>query len=140
MTTDQIRIRRCPIRVGILDTHIARRLTAPSRRAVHQGPTGQCLGGYACEGAVPHVRGSCEPVPEVIPIGKCPNKYRVNFLIHFVGMPFWFFLLKISVFVLAFFLLYSFSKVIVETSNHLYQFFLYSGKFLYSYNIFNALE
>jgi hypothetical protein len=24
---------------------------------------------------VPLVRGSCEPVPEVIPIGKRPNKY-----------------------------------------------------------------
>jgi hypothetical protein len=23
---------------------------------------------------VPHVRGSCEPVPEVIPIGKRPNR------------------------------------------------------------------
>jgi hypothetical protein len=71
----KIRIRRCPIRVGILDTHIARRLTAPLRRAVHPGSApGQCLEGCACEGAVPHVRGSCEPVPEVIPIGKRPNR------------------------------------------------------------------
>ena len=27
-----------PIRVGILDTHITRRVTAPSRRAVSRGP------------------------------------------------------------------------------------------------------
>jgi len=74
MTTDKIRIRKCPIRVGILDTHIARRLTAPLRRVVHPDSTlGQCLEGCVCEGAVPHVRGSCEPVPEVIPIGKRPN-------------------------------------------------------------------
>jgi hypothetical protein len=31
----KIRIRRCPIRVGILDTHIVLRFTAPLRRAVH---------------------------------------------------------------------------------------------------------
>jgi hypothetical protein len=76
MTTDKIRIRRCLIKVGILDTYIARRLTAPLRRAVYSGSIpGQCLKGCACEGAVPHVRGSCEPVPEVIPIGKRPNSY-----------------------------------------------------------------
>jgi hypothetical protein len=36
MTTDKIRIRKCPIKIGILDTHIARRLTAPLRRVVYQ--------------------------------------------------------------------------------------------------------
>jgi hypothetical protein len=70
----KIRIRRCPIRVGISDTHIARRLTAPSRRAVHQGSApGQCLKNYTCEGAVSLVRDSCELVPEIIPINKRPN-------------------------------------------------------------------
>jgi hypothetical protein len=42
-------------------------------------------------------------------------------------------------FVLAPFLLKSLSKVIVEAGGHLYQFLLYSGKFLYSYGIFNTL-
>jgi hypothetical protein len=79
MTTDKIRIRRCLIRVGILDTHIARRLIAPLRRVVHPGSVlGQCLEDCACEGAMPHVRGSCESVPEVIPIGKRPNKIQFN--------------------------------------------------------------
>ena len=50
MTTDKIRIRRCPIRVGILDSHIARRLTAPLRRAVHQGST---LGTVHAKGLCP---------------------------------------------------------------------------------------
>jgi hypothetical protein len=72
----RIRIRRCPTRVGILDTHIARRVTAPLWRAVPWGLTGQCLGGCAYEEAAPPMRGSCEPVPEVIPIGKRPNNRR----------------------------------------------------------------
>jgi hypothetical protein len=38
------------------------------------GLTERCFGGYACERAVPFMRGSCEPVPEVIPIGKRPNR------------------------------------------------------------------
>jgi hypothetical protein len=33
-----IRIRRCLIRVGILNIHIVCRVTAPSRRAVSRGP------------------------------------------------------------------------------------------------------
>ena len=32
-----VRIRRCSIRVGILDTHIAREIIAPLRRAVSRG-------------------------------------------------------------------------------------------------------
>jgi hypothetical protein len=32
-----IRIRRCPIKISILDIHIARKITAPSRRAVSRG-------------------------------------------------------------------------------------------------------
>jgi hypothetical protein len=74
-----IRIRRCLIKVGILDTHIARRVTAPSRRVVPGGLTGQCLGGYAYKEAAPPMRGPCEPVPEVIPIGKRPNTFAFYF-------------------------------------------------------------
>jgi hypothetical protein len=33
-----IRIRKCLIRIGILDTHIIRKVTAPLRQAVSQGP------------------------------------------------------------------------------------------------------
>jgi hypothetical protein len=32
-----IKIRKCPTRVGILDTHIARKVTAPLWRAVSRG-------------------------------------------------------------------------------------------------------
>jgi hypothetical protein len=34
----KIRIRRCPISIGILDTYIARRVIAPLWRAVPPGP------------------------------------------------------------------------------------------------------
>jgi hypothetical protein len=34
----RIRIRKCPISIGILDTHITRKITAPLRRAVPRGP------------------------------------------------------------------------------------------------------
>jgi hypothetical protein len=42
-------------------------------------------------------------------------------------------------FVLAPFFLRSFSKVIVEAGDYLYQFLSYSGEFLYDYSIFDAL-
>jgi hypothetical protein len=74
----RIRIRKCSTRVGILDTHIARRVTAPLWQAVPRGLTGQYLGDCACGKAVPPMRGSCEPVPEVIPISKGPNSYNKN--------------------------------------------------------------
>jgi hypothetical protein len=70
----KIRIRRCPIRVGILNIYIARKLTAPLRRAVHPGNVlGQCFKDYACEEAVSYVRNSCELVPEIIFISKRLN-------------------------------------------------------------------
>jgi hypothetical protein len=35
---------------------------------------------------MPHVRGSCEPVPEVIPIGKRPNRQAL--IIYIYALPY----------------------------------------------------
>jgi hypothetical protein len=67
------RIRRCPTRIGILDTHIARKVTAPLWRAVPRDFTGQYFRDYAYKKAVFPMRDSCESVPEIIPIDKGPN-------------------------------------------------------------------
>jgi hypothetical protein len=47
---DKIRIRRCPIRVGILDIHIARKITAFLKRAVYQS---SALGAMHAKGLCP---------------------------------------------------------------------------------------
>jgi len=69
------RIRRCPIRIGILDIYIARKVIAPSQRVVPRGLTGQYISGYARKKTTPLIRNSCEQALEIIPINKRLNNY-----------------------------------------------------------------